>query len=229
MPAAVVRRTVVVSSGPSSASEPRAPMVPTAAAADRHARKSRRFCWSGIKSLLGVIWLHEKSRLQFTLELVEEAPVGTVRQDLVGTRGDHAGLVEAQCIEPERVRRVVLAPAVVRDLAQGLERIVVTVGEPAIDQPLRDALRLGDAKVGHLEDGAQYALGRDRMAADEFGVARQHTTEIFRPRAIGRAVDDDTADVAGAQFLRLGGEAEERVDLAFGEQIHRPDGLTRDP
>src|SRR5690606_19401752 len=26
-----------------------------------------------------------------------------------------------------------------------------------------------------------------------------------------------------------GGEAEERVDLTFGEQIHRPDGLTRDP
>jgi hypothetical protein len=41
--------------------------------------------------------------------------------------------------------------------------------------------------------------------------------------------DDDAADVAGAQLLRLGRETEKRVDLAFGEQVHRPDGLTRDP
>ena len=36
-----------------------------------------------------------------------------------------------------------------------------------------------------------------------------------------RAVDDHVADLAGAQFLRLGRKAEERIDLALGEKLHR--------
>jgi hypothetical protein len=43
------------------------------------------------------------------------------------------------------------------------------------------------------------------------------------PRAIYRAVDNDVADVAGAQLLGFGREAEEGIDLAFGKQILWPD------
>ena len=130
-------------------------------------------------------------------------------------------LVQAQRVEPHRVLGVVLAPAVVGHLAERLERVVVSLREPAIDQPLRGPLRLGGAEVGGLEDGAQDALGRDRMVADEVAVADQHAAEVLRPRLVGGAVEDHVADLAGAQLLRLGRKAEEGIDLALGEQLHR--------
>ena len=101
----------------------------------------------------------------------------------VGAGVDHAGLVQAQRVEAQRVLRVVLAPAVVGQLRQRLERVVVPLREPAIDQTLRGALRLGGAEVGGLEDRAQHALGRDRMLADEVAVARRPCSRSTATRA----------------------------------------------
>ena len=105
------------------------------------------------------------------LSSFEEAPVGALGEERVRARLDHADLVQAQRVEAHRVLGVELAPSVVGQLGQRLERVVVALGEPAIDQPLRGPLRLGGAEVGSLEDGAQVALGGDRVVADEVPVA----------------------------------------------------------
>ena len=81
------------------------------------------------------------SRLQLAFELVQEPPVGAVGDDLLRARLDHADLVQAQGIEADRVLGVVLPPYVVGDLVQGLQRIVVALGEAAIDDQPRGAAR----------------------------------------------------------------------------------------
>jgi hypothetical protein len=57
---------------------------------------------------------------------------------------------------------------------QRLEGIIITVGEAAIDEPLRDVRPLAGAEICRLENGAQYALGRDRISPDVFPVAHEH-------------------------------------------------------
>src|SRR5712691_3578279 len=46
---------------------------------------------------------------QLFLELVEDAPVGALRNDLLWTRFDHPGLVETEGVEADRIIRVVLS------------------------------------------------------------------------------------------------------------------------
>src|SRR6266436_6879106 len=131
--------------------------------------------------------------------------------------------MHAKSIETDRVLCVVLAPLVVRDRAQRLEGIIVSRGEAAIDELLRSASRLGSAKIRGFEDSAQHALGRNRMFANEFSVARQDAAEILRPGRVDRAVEDHVADIPGAQLLRLRRTPEERVDLSVQEQLARSD------
>jgi hypothetical protein len=71
------------------------------------------------------------SGFQFTFELVEEAPVGALGNQLVRTGLDHPRLVQAQSLEPQRVLGVVLAPAAVRDVGQRLKCIIVSFSKPA--------------------------------------------------------------------------------------------------
>ena len=46
---------------------------------------------------------------QLFLELVEDAPVGALHNDLLWTRFDHPGLVETEGVEADRIIRVVLS------------------------------------------------------------------------------------------------------------------------
>src|SRR5947208_14940518 len=101
------------------------------------------------------------SGLQLPLQLIEEAPVSTLRDDPVGARSDHAGFAQPQRIESDRVLDVVQPPLRVRDFPERLERIVIAGGESCSDDPLRDLLRLANAKIGGSDDCAQKALGRD--------------------------------------------------------------------
>src|SRR6478735_7403623 len=50
------------------------------------------------------------SGFQLFLQLVEHAPVGAAGEDLVGHLVDQAGFAQAQCIEAQAVRRIVVAP-----------------------------------------------------------------------------------------------------------------------
>src|SRR5215470_11261553 len=95
-----------------------------------------------------------RSALQLALELVEEAPVGGLGDDLGGGGLDDAGFAQAQRIEPDRVLRVELAPPVVAHFLQALQRVVVSRREAAVDHPPRCPCRIAGAEVCGLEDGA---------------------------------------------------------------------------
>ena len=137
-PGTFTTRTVVVSRAPSAAAtrgtcrRPAAPanarllMKPASGLDDRH--------WKPPFSLA--------SRLQLAFELVEEAPIGVIGDNLVGIRLDQSGVVHAQGIESDSVLGVVVTPFVVGELAQRLQGVIVSRRETAIDQPLRYARRL---------------------------------------------------------------------------------------
>src|SRR5262245_5340261 len=61
--------------------------------------------------------------LQFLFQLVEEAPVGALGDDLLRTALDHPHFVEPQGVEADGVFRVVLAPARIGNLPEGLRCI----------------------------------------------------------------------------------------------------------
>src|SRR5262249_53229652 len=108
-------------------------------------------------------------------------------------------------------------PFVVEVFAQRLQGIVVTLGEPAIDEPSHGAGRIGRAKIRRLEDSAHYALGCDVMVANVFQISAEHTAPVMRPLSVHRADDDEMPNAPVPQFLVLGREPEERVDLAVDE------------
>src|SRR5262245_23557754 len=68
--------------------------------------------------------------LQLLLQLVEEAPVGALGDNLLRGALEHPDLMEAQGVEPHGVLGVVLAPPAVRDLLHSLEGVVVVLREP---------------------------------------------------------------------------------------------------
>jgi len=59
------------------------------------------------------------------------------------------------------------------------------------------------------------------MPAHEFPIAREHAAEKLRPGSVHRRIEDDPADLPGAQFLRFRRKAEEGVDFALDKQIFR--------
>ena len=116
-----------------------APRTPAAPANDALARKSRRHWMICIEasSVQSEARAPDCSCLQLALELVEEAPVGALGDELVGGGRDHPRLVQPERIEPQRVLGVVLAPAVVREVRQRLKRVIIPRGESPIDQTSR--------------------------------------------------------------------------------------------
>src|SRR6516165_545211 len=114
------------------------------------------------------------SRLQLAFELVQKAPIGTFGDDLLRGGSKEAQFVQPKCIKPNRILGVVYPPSVVRYLAQGLQRIVVAVGEAAFDHLLRHAGRVTGTEVGGLENGAQHSLGCYRVRLHEFAISAQH-------------------------------------------------------
>src|SRR6267378_5748833 len=86
--------------------------------------------------------------LELLLELVDEAPVGGVRDDLLRARLDHPDLVEAQGVEADRVFGIEIPPPAVRNLLHRLQRIVVAV--PLVGHQPRRPIGLGRAEVGRF-------------------------------------------------------------------------------
>jgi hypothetical protein len=64
--------------------------------------------------------VQERLSLQLLLQLIEEAPVGALGDELLWTRLDHAGFVEAQSVEAYGVLHIVGPPAVVGNLPHRL-------------------------------------------------------------------------------------------------------------
>src|SRR6266849_321453 len=119
IPGLFVRCTEVVSSGASAASKFGARTRPAAPAAARPATKRRRV-W--IHAIVGIPFLG-RSRLQLALELVQEAPIGAVGDDLLRARLDHAGFMQPQRVEAHGVLGVIFAPFVVAVFAESLQRV----------------------------------------------------------------------------------------------------------
>src|SRR5262252_818001 len=139
-----VKLTVVVSGGRSTASACLKRTSPAAPASDTVVRKRRRV------GIIVMASLASRSRLQLAFELVEEAPIRALGDDLVGARLDQTGLMQTERIEPQRVFGVVFAPLLVRDVTQGLQSVIVVFGEATADDPPRRAVRLGGAEIGRL-------------------------------------------------------------------------------
>src|SRR5262245_49971019 len=113
---------MVVTSGGASCADPVSlPIKATAAAEDSVASMRRRFCTVCMSNLpvisvaTGQPTAGIESTLQLALELVEEAPIRSVSDDLVGARFDHAHFAQPQRKKPERVFGIVVPPLVVWD------------------------------------------------------------------------------------------------------------------
>src|SRR6266852_2907768 len=94
-----------------------------------------------------------RSSLQLLLQLGQEPPVGTLRDERLRRRLDHPRLAQAQGIEADGVLRIVDAPLVVGNILHGLERIVVARREAAIHEGPRGPLRFEGAEVGSFQGG----------------------------------------------------------------------------
>src|SRR6516165_7008890 len=129
-------------------------------------------------TFLQIAGITSGSRLQLAFELVEEAPIRAVGNNLVGARLDHTSFVQPQRIEPKCIFGIVLAPFVVRNAPQRPESIIIPAREAAIDESPRDPRGVGDTEVGCFEHGTERALGRNRMRMHKVPIAANHAAEI---------------------------------------------------
>src|SRR5262249_2273239 len=137
---------------------------------------------TNIPTIVGIFKSRRCSRLQLAFELVQKPPVGAVGDDLVRACCDKAGFAQTQGIEAHCVLGVVLPPFAVRQRAECLKRIIVSLCEAAIDEQSRSTRRLGRAQIGSLENGPCHPFGGDRILSYEFATPRQHATKVLRPR-----------------------------------------------
>src|SRR5262245_20360678 len=149
MPLIFARRTLVVSGSGSAAKDRWTPTRLAALAAERPAKKRRRLWMNSILRLPSFAtiacldltlamqasnrWL-SRSRLQLALQLIKEAKIGSVCDDLLRAGLDHARLLHAQGVETQRVFRIEIAPDVIANVPQRLPRDFVVPHETSIDQ-----------------------------------------------------------------------------------------------
>src|SRR5689334_10628009 len=170
-----------------------------------------------------------ESASKFTSNLVEEPPVGCIRDNLRRIRFQHPRFAQTKRVKADGVFGIKLAPAVVRHVRKRLSRIVVARRETPIYHTLRNKGRRAYAQIRRPEHGANYTFGGDGILSDELTIPRQHAAIILRPWAILRTVDDDMTDVLRTQTLWLRREAKERVDLTLSKQFDRFDLRARHP
>src|SRR5205807_663014 len=80
----------------------------------------------------------------------------------------------------DRILGIVFPPAHVRNFLDRLQRIIVAGREPGIDDLPRNARRLASAEIGGFDNGAQHALGRNRVFSDVPAIGRQHALSLSR-------------------------------------------------
>src|SRR5262245_10811971 len=113
----------VVSGGGSAPARPgRSPTKVPARAVPRKALRLQR---SNRCSSMAAFPHSHYLRFQLFAQLVPETQVCSVRDDLLRSRSDHPGLMQAQRPETHRIQGVALPPFAVGDILERLERIVV--------------------------------------------------------------------------------------------------------
>jgi len=143
------------------------------------------------------------------LELIENPPVGALRDEACRARLDHARLAQPQGVKADRIIGIVVAPACVGNLLHRLKRIVVLIAHRR--HQAGGLLGLGSAKVRCLGDGAHGTLRSHRMPADKLPVAGNDAAQVLRPGAIQAAADDHMADLLLPQLLWNRGEAHQLI------------------
>ena len=83
--------------------------------------------------------------LQLAFELVEEAPIRAIGENPLWVSLDEAELMEPQRVKPHAVLGAIVPPAAVGVLVQGLQRILVAIRKPALDE--RPRRLLGSART----------------------------------------------------------------------------------
>src|SRR5262249_56666246 len=137
------------------------------------------------------------SRLQFAFELVEEPPVGAVRNDLFRSGLDQTGFAQAKRVPPDRVLGIELPPLVIV-VRQCLSGIVGSRNATAVGEASRDALGVRVAYIRRLQKRAQHRSGRVRVRPDVIRKTGQHAAEILRPWPVDGSIDEHMPDVRGA-------------------------------
>src|SRR5262249_15831066 len=88
--------------------------------------------------------------LQLLFQLIEEAPVGALGDELLGAGLDHTGLVQKKGIEAYRILGVVFAPLAVGKLLHGLQGVAVVWRVALVYQQLGNPLWLQGTDVGRF-------------------------------------------------------------------------------
>src|SRR6476620_6930677 len=128
-------RTVVVSGGASWANDWDKPSRPAAPADETVVRNRRRLCVMCMTTSLefSARAIAPSSSLELALELVEEAPVGRLRNELVRRRLNHAGFAQAQCVEAKRIFGIVFSPPCIGNFLERLQRQIIAWCKSPID------------------------------------------------------------------------------------------------
>src|SRR6266513_1340198 len=95
------------------------------------------------------------------------------------------------------------------------------VGETSLDDEAGGPLGFQRAHVHRLDKCPDRAFGRNRVLPYEIAIPRDHATEILRPGSIHDTVEQNVTDVLRAKLQRIGGEAQIRINLPFGEKTLR--------
>src|SRR5262249_16377368 len=177
-------RTVVVSGGASWANDSDKPSRPAAPADETAVRNRRRLCVMCMRTSLesSARAIEPSSSLQLALELIENPPVGALRDEGWRAGLDHARLAQPQGVKADRIIGIVVAPACVGNLLHRLKRIVVLIALRR--HQAGGLLGLGSAKVRCLGDGAHGTLRSHWMPADKLPVAGNDAAQVLRPGAI---------------------------------------------
>src|SRR5262249_8995195 len=153
------------SSPPSQHSGPHAPLR----------RHLTHFAYSsGVRCPAG----QSRSHLQLLLYLIEEAPVGTLGDNLLRTALDHADLMQARAVDAPGVSRIVLPPPAVGDLLQRLEGVLIAGRDPPVHKKPGSSFRLAATDVRCLQDGTEHSLCGYWMLLDELPVRDHHAAEV---------------------------------------------------
>src|SRR5215470_10465886 len=158
--------------------------------------------------------------LQLLLELVEDAPVRALRDDLLWARLDHPGFLEPDCVEAHGVGRVHDSPLAVGQRFHRLQGPVVAIGVAVVHEESRGPLGLERTYSRCFEEGTQGALGRDGVLPHEVTVGRHHAAEVLGPGTVGEGVDEHAADLLLLQFQRLWRKGHEAVNFSLGKERH---------
>src|SRR5215470_2789245 len=162
----------------------------------------------------------ERSRFELLPKLPEDAPVRPIGDELLRVRRDEAGLAQSKPVEAHRVLWIERSPCPVVQLTDSLAGILVGPRVTTVHDKAGHSLGVPAAQIRPLQDGPHRPLGRHRMLSMELPVRCHHTAEVLRPRTVAARVDENAADLPGAQLLGVWRDADEAAHLLVGEQLH---------